>query len=240
MKLKSDTILITGGTSGIGLEMARQLISLGNTVIITGRDISKLELAKKELPSVHIYQSDVSDSQAICELFSKVAVDFPKLNILINNAGIMRAVDFNDTEYDKVCSEVDINLSGPIRMVQQFLPHLKKQPEAAIVNVSSGLAFITFPKAPIYSAAKAGLHTYTKSLRLQLKNTNVKVFELAPPKTSAPLFNRDNPNVDKNNRLPTMDVPKVVTVAIESIKRNKLEIQPGLSKMLKLVGRFTL
>ena len=240
MKLKSDTILITGGTSGIGLEMAKQLISLGNTVIVTGRDISKLKLTKKELPSVHIYQSDVSDSQAICELYSKVTADFPKLNILINNAGIMRAVDFNNTEYDKICSEIDINLSGPIRMAQQFLPHLKKQPEAAIVNVSSGLAFITFPKAPVYSAAKAGVHAYTKSLRLQLKNTSVKVFELAPPKTSTPLFNRDNQNVDNNNRLPTMDVPKVVTVAIDSIKRNKFEIQPGLSKMLKLIGRFTL
>lgn len=239
MKLKSDTILITGGTSGIGREMARQLISLGNTVIVTGRDISKLELTKKALPSVHIYQSDVSDSQAICELYSKLTADFPKLNILINNAGIMRVVNFNDTEYDKICSEIDINLSGPIRMVQQFLPHLKKQPEAAIVNVSSGLAFITFPKAPVYSAAKAGLHAYTKTLRLQLKNTSIKVFELAPPKTSAPLFNRDNPNDEKNN-MPTMEVPKVVTVAIDSIKRNKLEIQPGLSKMLKLVGRFTL
>lgn len=197
-------------------------------------------MTKKELPSVHIYQSDVSDAQAICELYTKVTADFPKLNILINNAGIMRAVDFNDTEYDKICSEIDINLSGPIRMVQQFLPHLKKQPEAAIVNVSSGLAFITFPKTPIYSAAKSGLHTYTKTLRLQLKNTSVKVFELAPPKTSAPLFNRDNPNVEKNNRMPTMDVPKVVTVAIGSIKRDKFEILPGLSKMLKLAGRFQL
>lgn len=240
MKLKSDTILITGGSSGIGLEMAKQLISLGNTVIITGRDISKLEWTKKELPSIHIYQSDVSDSQAICELYAKVTADFPKLNVLINNAGIMRAVDFNDTEYDKICSEIDINLGGPIRMVQQFLPHLMKQPEAAIVNVSSGLAFITFPKAPIYSAAKAGLHAYTKSLRLQLKNTSVKVFELAPPKTSAPLINRAKPNDEKNNRMPTMEVPKVVAVAIDNIKRDKFEILPGLSKMLKLAGRFQL
>jgi uncharacterized oxidoreductase len=239
MNLKSDTILITGGTSGIGLEMAKQLISMGNTVIVTGRDISKLNSTKKDLPSVHIYQSDVSDSQAICELYLKVTDDFPKLNVLINNAGIMRAVDFNDTEYDKICSEIDINLSAPIRMVQQFLPQLKKQTEAAIVNVSSGLAFITFPKAPVYSAAKIGLHAYTKSLRLQLKNTSVKVFELAPPKTSNPLFDRDNPDADKNS-IPTMDVPKVVTVALSSIKRNKFEIKPGMSKLLKLAGRFTL
>ena len=131
----------------------------------------------------------------------------------------MRAVDLNDTEYDKICSEIDTNLSGPIRMVQQFLPHLKKQPEAAIVNISSGLVFITFPKAPIYCTSKIGVHAYTKSLRLQLKNTSVKVFELAPPKTSAPLFNRDSPNDDKNNKMPTMDIPEVVSAAINGSVR---------------------
>ncbi len=240
MNLKSDTILITGGTSGIGLEMAKQLIALGNIVIVTGRDIKKLEETKKELPSVHIYQSDVSNSKSICELYSKIISDFPNLNILINNAGIMRAIDFNNTEYDKVCDEIDINLSGPIRMAQQFLPQLKKQSEAAIINVSSGLAFITFPKTPIYSAAKIGIHAYTKSLRLQLKNTNVKVFELAPPKTSKPLFNRDSSNSDKNNNMPTMDVPDVVKAMIKNIKRDKFEILPGMSKLLKLAGRFTL
>ncbi len=168
MNLKSDTILITGGTSGIGLEMAKQLVALGNTVIITGRDISKLEQTKKELPSVYIYQSDVSDSQAICELYSKVTADFPKLNILINNAGIMRAVDFNDTEYDPICSEIDINLSGPIRMVQQFLPLLKKQLESAIVNVSSGLAFITFSRAPIYPKFRKKIYNYKLSEAIKL------------------------------------------------------------------------
>lgn len=240
MNLKSDTILITGGTSGIGLEMAKQLLALGNTVIITGRDISKLESTKKELPSVHIYQNDVSDSMAICELYAKVTANFPKLNILINNAGIMRAIDFNNTEYDKICDEIDINLCGPIRMAQQFLPHLKKQPEAAIVNVSSGLAFITFPNAPIYSASKIGIHTYTKSLRLQLKDTSIKVFELAPPKTSKPLFNHAAAGTDKNNNMPEMDIPDVVKAMIDGIKRSKFEILPGMSKLLKFAGQFTL
>lgn len=240
MDLKSDTILITGGTSGIGLEMAKQLISLGNTVIVTGRDISKLESTKKELPAVHIYQSDVSNPQDIFELYSKVTADFPNLNVLINNAGIMKAIDFNNTENDKICTEIDINLIGPIRIVQQFLPHLKKQPKSAVVNVSSGLAFITFPKAPIYSVSKVGIHAYTKSLRQQLKNTNVKVFELAPPKTSKPLFNQDATKTDKSNNMPTMEVSRVVTIAIDGIKRNKSEILPGMSKLLKLAGRFSL
>ncbi len=240
MNLKSDTILITGGTSGIGLEMAKQLMARGNNVIITGRDISKLEATKKKFPDLHIYQSDVSDPQSICELYSKVTADFPKLNMIINNAGIMRAIDFNNTEYDNICDEIDINLNGPIRMAQQFLHHLKKQPEAAIVNVSSGLAFITFPKAPIYSTSKIGIHAYTKSLRLQLKDTSVKVFELAPPKTSKPLFSRSSPEADHKNNMPTMDVPDVVKVMIDSIMKNKFEILPGMSKLLKLAGRFKL
>ncbi|MFV0466861.1 MAG: SDR family oxidoreductase [Lachnospiraceae bacterium] len=239
MKLRSDTILISGGSSGIGLEMTRQLIALGNTVIITGRDMEKLEKAKRELPTVHIYQSDVSDSQSIANLYSKVSTDFPNLNILINNAGIMRIVDFTDTQYEKICSEIDVNLNGPIRMVHQFLPLLINKPEAAIVNVTSGLAFITFPKAPIYSAAKAGFHAYTKTLRLQLKDTNVKVFELAPPKTSAALIDRTDPE-DEKNSMPTMEVTKVVRIAIKNIKKDKLEILPGLSKVLKLAGRFQL
>lgn len=240
MKLKSNTILITGGTSGIGLEMAKQFIKLGNTVIVTGRDISKLELTKKALPSVHTYQSDVSNPKAITELYSRVIEDFPKLNILINNAGIMRSVDFNNTEYNEICDEIEINLNGPIRMVQQFLPHLKNQPESAIVNVSSGLAFITFSDAPIYSTSKAGLHTYTKSLRAQLKNTNVKVFELAPPKTSAPLFNRDNKTSESKNNIPTMEISEVVKNTINGLRKNNMEILPGLSKLLKLIGRFQL
>lgn len=239
MKLQEDTILITGGTSGIGLEMAKQLIALGNTVIVTGRDITKLEATKKELPYIHIYQSDVSNPQAVDELYTKVTADFPKLNILINNAGILRAVDFNNTEYDKICSEIEIDLNGPIWMVQRFLPHLKQKSDSAIVNVTSGLAFITFTKAPIYSAAKIGLHAYTKSLRLQLKGTRIKVFELAPPKTTMSLFDRDNPDAEKNN-MPEMSVPDVVKVMIKGMKKNKLEMLPGMSKILKLAGRLTL
>lgn len=240
MKLQSDTILITGGSSGIGFEMAKQLIALGNTVIVTGRDQDKLEKAKKQLPKVHIYTSDVSDPESIKKLYEEVIQDFPRLNVLINNAGIMRAIDFNNEEMDGICSEIEINLNGPIRMVQQFLPHLKVQPEAAIMNVSSGLSFITFSKAPVYSTSKSGLHAYTKTLRAHLKDSNVKVFELAPPKTSAPLFERSLSEREKQNRMPTMDIPKVVEIAIKGMRKNTFEILPGLSKMLKFIGRFQL
>lgn len=241
MNLESDTILITGGASGIGFEMAKQLMALGNTVIVTGRDSAKLEKAKQALPGLHAYQCDVGDLQSVRAFYEKVTADFPELNILINNAGIMRAIDFNDTGSDGICDEIDTNLNGPIRMVQVFLPHLKSRPEAAVVNVTSGLAFITFPKAPVYSAAKIGLHAYTKSLRLQLKESHVKVFELAPPKTSRPMFKRGESGAKNGgNSMPEMPVPRVVEAMIKGIKKDKLEILPGMSKLLKLAGRFTL
>jgi uncharacterized oxidoreductase len=238
MELKNSTILITGGNSGIGLELVKQLIALeAKTIIITGRDKSRLEDVKKRFPMVHTFQSDVSDTEAISQLFEDVTKQFPALNILINNAGIMRNLDLlnNDLSINEITSEININLSGSIKMVQTFLPHLLKKPSAAIVNVSSGLAFIPFPISPIYSAAKAGLHAYTRILRLQLKKTNIKVFELAPPATETPLgdvFDRlTNPSQN-------MAVDKMVNVAIKGFINDRYEIKPGASKILKLMSRL--
>ena len=171
MELKDSTILVTGGTSGFGLEFARQLIALGSTVIITGRNQAKLDETKKSLPTVHTIQSDVSDPDAIIALYEKVTKEFPALNILINNAGEMRKINLHDKSIGltDITREIEINLMGPIRMVQAFLPHLKTKPAAAIMNVTSGLAMTPFPIAPIYGATKSGLRSYTKSLRVQLQ-----------------------------------------------------------------------
>ncbi len=189
MKLKNQTILITGGTSGIGFELAQQLIARGNVVIVTGREQSRLDHAKRSSPSLHTFESDVSDPQAIATLYSRVVASFPALNVLINNAGIMRNIKLDQQRsLDDLTREIDINLSGPLRMVQQFLPHLKTMQEALIVNVSSGLAFIPMPAAPVYSATKAALHSYTQSLRAQLEGSRVTVVELAPPGTETPLL----------------------------------------------------
>lgn len=184
MELTNNTILITGGTSGFGYEFASVLLRLGNTIIITGRDQKKLDKTKNELPGVHTFQSDVSDPKAITALYEQVIIQFPKLNILINNAGEMHKINLNDTSntLTDITREIEINLIGPIRMVQQFLPHLKIKQTAAIINVTSGLALIPFPLSPVYGASKAGLHSYTQSLRVQLKKTNIRVFELFPPK----------------------------------------------------------
>jgi len=189
MELHHQTILITGGTSGLGREFARQLLALGNTVLITGRDQAKLDQTKRELPLVHTFQSDVSDPAAIEQLYAQVVAQFPALDVLLNNAGEMRKLDLQDPALDlrDVTREIDTNLAGPIRMVQQFLPHLLARPSAAILNVTSGLALTPYPLAPVYGATKAGLRSYTKALRVQLQNTHVGVFELVAPGAKTPL-----------------------------------------------------
>ncbi|MFZ4403343.1 MAG: SDR family oxidoreductase [Pseudobdellovibrionaceae bacterium] len=238
MDLSKNTILITGGSSGIGLELTKQLLDLGNTVIITGRDQKKLDLAKQKFPQIHTIQSDVSSSAEIVKLFNQVTEKFPDLNILINNAGIMRTINLHDTQggLDNLTNEIEINLNGPIRMVKQFLPHLKQKKSAAIMNVSSGLAFVPLPISPVYCATKAGLHSFTLSLRAQLKNTNVKVFELAPPATQTDLlgsFMRDD-----MKDISVMKVDKMVAAAIRGLKNDQFEIRPGQSNQLKFMNRL--
>jgi uncharacterized oxidoreductase len=239
MNISNNTILITGGTSGIGFELASQLLPLGNTVIITGRDQARLDAALRMLPQVHTLQSDVSDPKAIPLLFDQMTKDFPQLNILINNAGIMRKINLHDTTggpADMAC-EIETNLSGPVRMVKQFLPHLKAQAAAAIVNVTSGLAFVPLPISPVYCATKAGLHSFTQSLRVQLKNTRIKVFELAPPATETPLLTGDFEAEDMAG-VSLMGVAEMVKQAILGLRKDRLEIRPGLSNMLKLMNRI--
>lgn len=236
MKLTKRTILITGGTSGIGLEMAKQLISRDNVVIVTGRDQSRLDQAKRTLPALHTIKSDVSDPAAIAALQADVLARFPALDVLINNAGIMRNLNVNDSrDLDDVTREIEINLSGPVRMVQQFLPQLKTRKEALIVIVSSGLAFVPLPISPIYCATKAALHSYTQSLRVQLKGTGVTAVELAPPGTETPLFRGEFKAETKGQK--GMDVKVLVQKAIAGIEAGKLEIRPGLSNVLKLMSR---
>ncbi|MHB1922332.1 MAG: SDR family NAD(P)-dependent oxidoreductase [Chitinophagaceae bacterium] len=162
---------------------------------------------------------------------------FPNLNILINNAAEMRKINLHDTSTDleNINREIEINLSGPIRMIQQFLPHLKAQKSAAIINLTSGLALIPFPISPIYGATKAGLRSYTKSLRIQLKNTKIKVFELVAPGAKTPMNDKFEGDVDSKS---LMDADKLVAVALKGIENDKLEIYPGLAKVIKIVSKI--
>ena len=237
MNIKNNTILITGGTSGLGFEFAKQLLELGNTVIITGRNQAKLDQTKKLFPKVHIFQSDVSDIEAIRELYRKITTQFPHFNVLINNAGEMRKINLHDTSIDlkNITREIDINLSGPIRIIQQFLPHLKTQKNAAIMSVTSGLALVPFPIAPIYGATKSGLRSYTKSLRVQLKDTNIKVFELIAPGAKTPLNDKFEGDVNDKS---LMDAGKLIKVAIKGLENNTFEIYPGAAKVIRIISRL--
>jgi uncharacterized oxidoreductase len=237
MKLSGRTILITGGTSGIGLELARLLVAEKNTVIVTGRDEAKLEKTRSAVPGIIAIRSDVSEPTAIDALFDRVTKEFSALDMLINNAGIMRNLKLQeDRALDDISREIDTNLSGPVRMIQRFLPHLKSRPTAAIVNVSSGLAFVPFPAAPIYSATKAAMHAYTRSLRIQLKDTRVAVFELAPPGTDTPLFHDEFQ--DEVRGQSAMSPETLAKKALAALKADRPEIRPGLSNVLKAMSRI--
>jgi uncharacterized oxidoreductase len=236
MKLEDNTVLITGGTSGIGLELAKQLLGRKNTVIITGRDEGRLEQAKKQLPELSTIKSDVSRIEDIDALFTRVTKEHPSLNILVNNAGVMRTINLHDEELslDDLTREIDVNFKGPVWMVKRFLPHLKKMPSAAIVNVSSGLAFVPLPTSPVYCATKAAMNSFSRSLRVQLKNTKVKVFELAPPTTETNLFDMKSPDLEG---VAIMKVDELVRLFLKGFEKDQAEIRPGQANSLKFMNR---
>jgi uncharacterized oxidoreductase len=237
MKLERRTILITGGTSGIGFGLARTLIARQNTVIITGRNKQKLDEAAAALPGVHTLQSDASKPADIEALREWVTTEFPACDTLINNAGVMRNLNVNEQRsLTDITRELDINLNGPVQIVQAFLSHLKGRPNALIVNVSSGLAFVPFPISPIYSAAKAGLHAFTRCLRVQLKGSSVTVVELAPPPVETKLFRGEFEKENKGQK--AMPVDALVSKAIAGIEAGKTEIRPGISNLLYVLSRF--
>ncbi len=238
MNLSSNTILITGGSSGIGLGLAAALSALDNTVIVTGRDPVKLDQARRKIPNLHVMRSDVTDPEAVVSLYAAITERFPALNMLINNAGIMRKINMQDARVDllDVTREIDTNLVAPIRMIKQFLPHLRSRPSAAIVNVSSGLAYVPFPISPVYSASKAALHSFTLSLRIQLQRTHIKVFELIPPGTDTPLFSGDFDAQDVEGLKP-MRVDVLVAHALAGFRKDQLEIRPGVSNVLRVMSR---
>lgn len=181
MKTSGNTILVTGGGSGIGRELARRWHDLGNTVIVAGRSEGPLAETAQGHANLHVMTLDVSDPTDIERFACDVAARFPGLNVLVNNAGIMRYEDVTARrDLADVEATVVTNLLGPIRLIDALVEHLKGQDGAAIINVSSGLAFVPMPKAATYSATKAAIHSYTISLRAKLEGM-VEVIELAPP-----------------------------------------------------------
>lgn len=193
MKLTGNTIFITGGGSGIGRGLAEALHKLGNKVIISGRRQGHLAQTTSANPGMQSAELNVEDPSSIADVANKLVRDFPALNVLINNAGIMQPDQTGGVVEESVLtSTIATNLLGPIRMTSALIEHLKKQPAATVINVTSGLAFVPLAMTAIYCSTKAALHSYSMSLRYRLKDTSVRVLELAPPWVQTDLMNSNN------------------------------------------------
>lgn len=220
MKIKGNSILITGGATGIGFALAETLVKAGNVVTICGRRQHKLEEARVKVPQLQTVVCDVSDKENRDQLYEWVENNLPSVNILINNAGIQRVIDFRKG-IDALAigeGEIETNFIAPIHLVAYFTPLLMKQSEAAIINVSSGLGFVPMAVMPVYCATKAGLHSFTLSLRYQLRNSSVKVFEVIPPRVATALGRE--PDQISGGIPPT----EVATVVLEALERDESEI----------------
>ena len=191
MQLSSNTMLITGGASGIGLALAERFLGTGNQVIICGRREQKLAEVKARHPSIATRVCDVSSSAEREALAAWGTKTFPALNVLVNNAGIQRRVPLaTERDWKAMHEEVAINLDAPLHLTTLFLDHLRSQKRAAIMNVTSGLAFVPLVESPVYCATKAALHSFTLSLRHQLAGTPVEVIEIIPPAVDTDLGGR--------------------------------------------------
>ncbi len=231
MDASGKTVLITGGGSGIGLEIARQFVAEGSKVVIAGRSLDRLEAAKQQIPELEVAQVDVTSSEQIEKLRDLCDERYGGIDVLVNNAGVFHIFDVakGEVTLETQLNEIDIDFSGPVRMVHHFLPGLLKKPEAAIVNVSSGLAFVPYVAAPVYSATKAGVHSWTLSLRKQLSETNVQVVELMPPLVDTEMV-EDVP-------LPKITPEKLATKFMKGFRKGKQQITPGQSAQLSLMSR---
>lgn len=231
MDLASNTILITGGASGIGLALAERFLQAGSGVIVCGRREKTLGDARARHPRLAIRVCDVAQERERVELFRWAVAEFPRLNVLVNNAGIQRRVSLTEPdEWDRTREEIAINFEAPIHLSALFIPHLLRQERPAIVNITSGLAFVPLARLPIYSATKAGLRSFTLSLRHQLARTPIRVVEIVPPAVNTDL---GGPG------LHTFGVPvgEFADAVMARLRDGALEIPYGFSMQISRASR---
>lgn len=230
MDLSGNTVLITGGATGIGYAFAESFLEAGNEVIICGRRKDRLLEAQKKHPEFHIKVCDVAEEKDRIALVEWISSKFSKLNILVNNAGVQRDIDFTKgiDEFMAGENEVRINLEAPIILTGLLIPFLAGKLEAAIINVSSGLGFVPAAKMPIYSATKAGLHAFSMALRHQLLKSGIKVFEVVPPAVDTEL----NPEgrAKRGNFKVDLKPEPFVDAVMEGLKNNIFEIGYGMTE----------
>lgn len=234
MKLTGRTILITGGSAGIGLAFALKFLDLGNQVIVTGRRQAVLDAVKAKYPKLHTIQSDVADQSQIVALAARVKRDFPTLDVLMNNAGILAYKDLKAPAADlaDLMTEMNVNVGGVVGMTSAFIDILRAN-KGTVINVSSGLAFVPLPAAPIYSATKAAIHSYTQSLRFQLEKTGVDVIEIMPP-----LVKTDMTTEMAEGGASLITTDELVKQSFAALKAGQAEIRPGQSNQLALLRRL--
>jgi uncharacterized oxidoreductase len=188
MKLSNNTVLITGGASGIGLALAVRFLQAGSEVIVCGRRADKLAEVQQLHPALITRVCDVADAADRAELVRWATGHYPRLNVLVNNAGIQNRLQLADAlDWETTRQEIVINVEAPIHLATLLVPHLRQQAEPAIINVTSGSSFAPAAFAPIYSATKAALHSFTLSLRHQLQSTGIAVLEIVPPAVNTDL-----------------------------------------------------
>jgi uncharacterized oxidoreductase len=236
MKTTGNTILITGGGSGIGRGLAEAFHALGNQVIIAGRRRRTLDAVTAANPGMTSVTLDVGDPANVRAAAAQLAADYPTLNVLINNAGIMRTEKLIGPQPSLADAEAIIatNLLGPIRLTTALLPLIGKQPQSVIMNVSSGLAFVPLAPTPTYCATKAAIHSYTQSLRYQLKGVGVEVLELIPPYVATDLLDgAADPRAMPLDKFigEVMDIlqtqPAATEICVENVKRLRFAAEGG-------------
>lgn len=232
MQLSHNTILITGGTSGIGLAFAKELKQRENTVIICGRREERLEEIMLQHPGIITRTCDVANDKQREELVEWLVTNYPEVNVLINNAGIQLDTDLtNPCNLDCVRSEIETNLVAPIHLSSLMVPHLRDKNGAAIINISSGLAFAPLAFMPVYCATKAAVHSVSLSLRHQLKDTHIKVFEIAPPSVDTELGH--DRREDKDQSHGGMPVDEFIVGAIDALQNDVYEAAIGQAGQLR-------
>ncbi len=233
MQLNNNVILITGGTSGIGLELVRQFYELNNKLIVTSSNPGNLDKLKMKFPNISTLICDLGDSLSVRKLVDSCLTDYSNINIVINNAGIQNNYLWIDEKdgYKKIENEIQINFTSPMQIIYGLLPLLTTKQNTAVVNVSSGLAFAPKKSAPIYCATKSAIHNGTKALRYQLETTTVKVFEIIPPLVETAMT---------EGRGKGKITPKqLVDEFIVNFKNDKFESNIGKTKLLRFIQRIS-
>jgi uncharacterized oxidoreductase len=235
MKTSGNTILVTGGAAGIGYALAEAFFKAGNQVLICGRRQGKLEEAGKKLPGLKTFQCDVTTREGRDSLFNWVKSNHTDMNILVNNAGVSGLIDFKKgvPEVFKSEDEIETNLKAPVLLSGYFIPLLSEKKEAAIVNISSGLAFVPLADSPLYGATKAALHSFSLALRYQLKDTSIKVFELMPPICDTNLGRESGDTSPRPAHLKGIPPSEFAKDALKALKNDDYEFASGEALQLK-------